>query len=621
MRQAHLKNNPVKRQENNDKIDFKVWKKIFKLIFKSKKNVIFIIISMVALSILDITFPLLSSKALDVFFGDNPQYDLMWWFISAYVVIAFLYAITIYTFIKRASYIEAEVAHEIREEAFVHLQDLSLSYYDKNAAGWIMARLTSDSRKLAEIISWGIVDMIWGIATMLGILVMLLITFPLLALVIILLTPIIFVICLYFRKRILIAYRDVRHTNSKITGLFNEGILGSKTTKTLVLEDVKNIEFTEMCVNMKKASMKAIRKSSLLNPIVITFSYFCIGIILSIGSGFVLGSFGDKLVMTFSTLYLFINYTNLYFDPLAQISRVLAELQQGQAAAERIISLIETKPDIIDRPDVIEKYGTLNNPKRENWEPLIGDVEFENVSFKYIENETVLKNFNLKVKAGTSVALVGATGSGKSTIVNLLCRFYEPTEGIIKIDGKDYKDRSINWLHENLGYVLQTPHLFSGTIRENIAYSKLDATDEEIIRAAKIVNADEFISKLEEGYNTNVGEGGSKLSVGERQLISFARAILNNPKILVLDEATASIDTQTEVLIQKGIDELMKGRTSFIVAHRLSTITNSDLILVIKDGKVIEKGNHLELLALKGEYFNLYRNQFVNEQVSKKICI
>ncbi len=621
MRQAHLKNNPVKRQENNDKIDFKVWKKIFKLIFKSKKNVIFIIISMLALSILDITFPLLSSKALDVFFGDNPQYDLMWWFISAYVVIAFLYAITIYTFIKRASYIEAEVAHEIREEAFVHLQDLSLSYYDKNAAGWIMARLTSDSRKLAEIISWGIVDMIWGIATMLGILVMLLITFPLLALVIILLTPIIFVICLYFRKRILIAYRDVRHTNSKITGLFNEGILGSKTTKTLVLEDVKNIEFTEMCVNMKKASMKAIRKSSLLNPIVITFSYFCIGIILSIGSGFVLGSFGDKLVMTFSTLYLFINYTNLYFDPLAQISRVLAELQQGQAAAERIISLIETKPDIIDRPDVIEKYGTLNNPKRENWEPLIGDVEFENVSFKYIENETVLKNFNLKVKAGTSVALVGATGSGKSTIVNLLCRFYEPTEGIIKIDGKDYKDRSINWLHENLGYVLQTPHLFSGTIRENIAYSKLDATDEEIIRAAKIVNADEFISKLEEGYNTNVGEGGSKLSVGERQLISFARAILNNPKILVLDEATASIDTQTEVLIQKGIDELMKGRTSFIVAHRLSTITNSDLILVIKDGKVIEKGNHLELLALKGEYFNLYRNQFVNEQVSKKICI
>lgn len=606
-------------QMNNEKLDLNVWKKIFKLIFKNKKNVVFIIVSMILLSILDIMFPLLSSKALDVFFGENPQYDLMWWFIGAYILSAFLYAITIYVFIKRAGYIEAEVAYEIREEAFNHLQDLSLSYYDKNAAGWIMARLTSDSRKLAEIISWGLVDMVWGIATMLGILVMLLITFPLLALVIIFLTPIIFIICFYFRKKILIAYRDVRHTNSKITGFFNEGILGSKTTKTLVLEETKNKEFKELCTDMKVSSIKAIRKSSLLNPIVIAFSYFCIGIILSLGSGFVLASFGDKLVITFSTLYLFVNYTNLYFDPLSQISRVLAELQQAQAAAERIVTLIETTPDIVDKEEVVAKYGTIENPIRENWEPLIGDIDFENVTFKYIENEIVLKNFSLSIKAGTSVALVGSTGSGKSTIVNLLCRFYEPTEGVIKIDGKDYKERSVNWLHENLGYVLQTPHLFSGTIRENIAYSKLDATDEEIINAAKIVNAHEFIMTFENGYNTDVGEGGSKLSVGQRQLISFARAILNNPKILVLDEATSSIDTQTEVLIQEGINELMKGRTSFIVAHRLSTITNADLILVIKDGEVIEKGSHKELLLLKGEYYNLYRNQFINEQTSKTI--
>ena len=605
--------------EFNEKIDVGVWKKIFKIIFKNKKNVIFIIVSMILLSILDVMFPLVSSKALDVFFGENPQYDLMWLFIWIYIIIGLLYGIVIYAFIKRAGYIEAEVACQIREEAFDHLQELSLSYYDKNAAGWIMARLTSDSRKLAEIISWGIVDMVWGIATMLGILVMLLITFPLLALVIVILTPIIFIICFYFRKKILIAYRNVRHTNSKITGFFNEGILGSKTTKTLVLEDFKNKEFEEICTDMKASSIKAIRKSSLLNPIVIAFSYFGIGIILSLGSGFVIGSFGENLVITFSTLYLFINYTNLYFDPLSQISRVLAELQQAQAAAERIVTLIETKPDIIDREDVILKYGTIKEPIRENWEPLYGDISFENVTFKYIENEIVLKNFNLNVKVGTSVALVGATGSGKSTIVNLLCRFYEPTEGVIKIDGRDYKDRSINWLHENLGYVLQTPHLFSGTIRDNIAYSKLDATFEEIERAAKIVNAHEFIMKFENGYNTDVGEGGSKLSVGQRQLISFARAILNDPKILVLDEATSSIDTQTEVLIQKGINELMKGRTSFIVAHRLSTITNADIILVIKDGLVIEKGNHHELLALKGEYYNLYRNQFINEQVNKTI--
>ena len=348
-----------KTQEFNEKIDVGVWKKIFKIIFKNKKNVVFIIISMLLLSFLDILFPLVSSKALDVFFGENPQYELMWWFIGAYVVIGLLYGIVIYAFIKRAGYIEAEVAYQIREEAFNHLQELTLSYYDKNAAGWIMARLTSDSRKLAEIISWGLVDMIWGIATMLGILVMLLITFPLLALVIVVLTPIIFIICFYFRKKILIAYRNVRHTNSKITGFFNEGILGSKTTKTLVLEDVKNKEFDELCTDMKMSSIKAIRKSSLLNPIVIAFSYFSIGIILSLGSGFVLGSFSDKLVITFSTLYLFVNYTNLYFDPLSQISRVLAELQQAQAAAERVIGLIETKSDIVGSPEVIEKYGTI----------------------------------------------------------------------------------------------------------------------------------------------------------------------------------------------------------------------------------------------------------------------
>jgi ATP-binding cassette subfamily B protein len=279
--------------------------------------------------------------------------------------------------------------------------------------------------------------------------------------------------------------------------------------------------------------------------------------------------------------------------------------------------LIETKPDIFDSKEVIEKYGTLFEPKKENWEELIGDVEFENVTFKYIENETILDNFNLNIKAGTSVALVGATGSGKSTIVNLVSRFYEPTNGVIKIDGHDYKDRSIGWLHSNLGYVLQNPHLFNGTIMENIRYGRLDATDEEVIAAAITVSADEFIDTFEEGYKSNVGEGGSKLSVGQKQLISFARAILANPKILILDEATSSIDTKTEYMIQNVTNKLLKGRTSFIVAHRLSTIINADLILVINDGKIIEKGNHKELLALGKEYYNLYRNQFINEAMEK----
>jgi len=601
---------------SSEKFSADVWKKILSKVLKRKKNIIIMIVSVIFLAGLDIFTPLLNSKIIEVFFSENPQFDKTWIYISIYILIALSYAIVIYLFIYMAGVVEVEVADELRQEAFVKLQELPFSYYDKTAAGWIMARLTSDSRKLAEIISWGMVDLIWGIGTMIGILIVLYIIFWPLALIITILTPILFLVCLYFRKTILKAYRNVRKINSKITGAYNEGILGTKTTKTLVLEDKKNSEFNELCTDMKKDSIKAVVRSSIFWPLVLVLGYVGVATTLRIGSGFVLGEFGETII-TVSVLYLFISYTTMFFDPIMQIARILANLQQAQASAERIIDLIETEPDIKDSEEVIEKYGTLLEPKRENWEPLIGDIEFKNVNFQYIENEVVLKDFSLNIKAGTSVALVGATGSGKSTIVNLICRFYEPTSGEILIDGKNYKERSIGWLHENLGYVLQTPHLFNGTIKENIKYGKLDATDEEVYAAAKAVSADEFINTFEQKYDTNVGEGGSKLSLGQRQLISFARAILCNPRILILDEATSSIDTKTEVLIQDVINKLLKGRTSFIVAHRLSTIINADLILVIKDGTVIEKGNHKELLQLKGEYFNLYKNQFINEQIDK----
>lgn len=600
--------------ESQEKISFSVWKKIFKIVFRSKKRAITLALYMVLLAGLDVLTPIVSSKALEIFFGDNPQYEYMWLFIGIYVVIAILYMIAIYSFVRKAGEIEADVSFEIRKEAFTHLQELSLSYYDKNAAGWIIARLTSDSRKLAEIISWGLVDMVWGLTTMLAILVVLFITSPILALIITVLTPVLFSVCMYFRKKILVAYRNVRKINSKITGSLNECIQGSKTTKTLVLEDTKYKEFNETATDLRANSIRAVIRSSVLWPLVVIISNIGLALTLSAGSASILGHIGF-ITITVPTLYLFVNYTQLFFDPILQISSVLAELQQAQAAAERVIGLIETKSDIVDSPEVIEKYGTITNPKRENWEDINGDIRFENVTFSYIEKEVVLDNFNIEIKKGTSVALVGATGSGKSTIINLLCRFYEPTSGTIYIDGVDYKKRSINWLHEKLGYVLQTPHLFTGTIKDNIRYSKLDATDEEIIAAAKAVSAHEFITQLDNGYDTEVGDGGSKLSLGQRQLISFARAVLIDPKILVLDEATSSIDTQTEVMIQEAMDKMMEGRTTFIVAHRLSTIINSDLILVIENGKIKEKGNHKELLKLKGDYYNLYKNQFINEQM------
>lgn len=602
----------------NEKVSLAVWKKILKLVLKRKKNIIVMIISVLFLGVLDVVNPFLLSKTIEVFFGENPNFDLKYLFISLFVCISLCYGIVIFLFIYMAGVVEVEVANEIRKEAFEKLQILPFSYYDKTQAGWIMARLTSDSRKLAEIISWGMVDIIWGASTMLGIIVMLYITFVPLALVVTILTPILFVVCMYFRKTILVSYRKVRKINSQITGSYNEGILGSKTTKTLVLEDSRNKEFTELCTNMKKYSIRAAVRTSLFWPIILVLAYIGVGITIRLGVGFVLGEFMGYTI-TASVLYLFIDYTRMFFDPIMTIARILSEFQQAQASAERIIGLIETEVEIDDSDDVKEKYGTIISQKFENYEDLHGDIKFDNVSFSYNQKDIVLKNFNLDVKQGETVALVGATGSGKSTIVNLLCRFYEPSEGRILIDGVNYKDRSIGWLHSNLGYVLQSPHLFNGSVKENVKYGKLDASDEEVNEALKAVNADKVVEKLSDGIDTVVGEGGSKLSIGEKQLISFARALIKDPKILILDEATSSIDTETEHIIQSAINKLLVGRTTFIVAHRLSTIINADKILVISKGEVIEQGTHKELLKLKGEYYNLYKNQFINEGIESSI--
>lgn len=601
---------------SNEKFSIGVWKKIIKLVFKKKKHVILLIIFVTGLAILDILYPLFNKYAIETFFSDDPDFSTKVPFLIGYTLIAFGYFVTVWGFIRAAGKVEVEVGYELRDEAFKNLQILPFSYYDKTPAGWIMARLTSDSRKLATIISWGLLDLLWGALSMFGIILVMFILEWRLALIIFFLLPILFMVSMYFRKKILQAYRKVRKINSNITASYNEGILGNKTTKTLTLELKKERDFNKLANDMKKESIKAVVRSSIFFPVILVISYTAVMLILRIGGGFIIKA---EHAFHIAVLATFITYTTMFFEPVMQVARILAELQQAQASAERIISLIETKPEIYDTPEVVEKYGTILEPKRENFEPLEGDVEFQNVTFSYNDKEIILEDFNLKVNKGTSVALVGATGSGKSTIVNLICRFYEPTKGRILIDGRDYKERSITWLHDNLGYVLQTPHLFNGTILENIRYGRLDATDEEVIEAAKLAHVDEIVKQLPEGYNTMVGEGGSKLSVGERQLISFARALVADPKILVLDEATSSIDTKTEEIIQEVIKKILKGRTSFIIAHRLSTIINADLILVIKEGKIIESGTHQELLDKRGEYFELYKNQFINEKIMASV--
>lgn len=603
-------------EDDLQKVNVKVWKKILKLVLKKKSNIILMGISVFLCAAMDVLTPFVNSKVIATFFSENPNFDLKWFYIGIYVAIGVVYIFSIYSFVYRAGQVEVQVGYEIRKEAFEKLQELPFSYYDNTPSGWIMARLTSDSRKLSEIISWGIVDLVWGFITMTGYLVIMYCVNAKLALIITCLLPFMFLIGIFFTRKILKEYRVVRKTNSLITGYYNESVLGAKTTKTLTLEDSRSEEFKGLTGKMKKQSLRAILISGLFWPCILCLGYIGVASVLGVGSLTTLGVLSG-IAITADVLYLFVNYATSFFDPILNISRIFADLQQAEASAERIIGLIETKVDITDTDEVIEKYGDLFNPKFENFESINGDVEFKNVKFSYTEQEVVLKDFNLKVDAGTSVALVGTTGAGKSTIVNLLCRFYEPVSGDILIDGIDYRQRSRGWLHHNLGYVLQEPHLFSGSIKENIAYGKPDATMEEIIDAATKAQAIDFINELPNGFDTLVGEGGAKLSVGQRQLICIARVILINPSILIFDEATSSIDTETEVKIQEVIQSFMKGRTTFVVAHRLSTIVNSDLILVIENGEIKEQGTHKDLLKLKGTYYNLYKTQFISERIDK----
>ena len=595
-------------QEYTKRFDFGLWKQILIYARPYKKNLITLMICMGLTAVLDALYPLMTSYAIDNII-ETSSLNKMPMFIVTYALMACGSTLSTYIFIKQSARIETGICYDVRMKGFKRLQELSFTFYDRTPTGYLMARMTSDVQRLADIIGWGMVDIVWAIAMIVFSCTIMFLRDWRLALLVVSVVPLLAVVSLYFQKKILAVWREVRKTNSQITGSFNEGIVGAKTTKTLVREDRNFSEFKDITARMKKSSVHASVLSAIYMPIVTAIGTLATGIALWKGGYDVFTG-----AMTLGTFTIFINYSMQMFEPIQNIARMFTELQSAQAAAERIVSLIETEPDIKDRDDVIEKYGDQINPKKENWEPIRGDVEFENVSFAYKGGEKVLDNFNLKIKAGQTIALVGETGSGKSTIVNLVCRFYEPTEGSLKIDGVDYRERSQLWLQSDLGYVLQSPHLFSGTVADNIRYGRFDATDEEVIRAAKLVDADKFITKLEKGYNTDVGEGGSRLSTGEKQLVSFARALLANPAIFVLDEATSSIDTETEMLIQKAINQVLTGRTSFIVAHRLSTIRNADRILCINGGKIIEDGTHAELIKKRGYYYNLYTNQFYEEQ-------
>lgn len=607
-------------QEYSKRVDLAVWKRLLKFAVPYRKRLFSLIGIMALLGLIDALFPMFSRYAIDQIALPN-RLDRLPYLVAVIAAVMVVQVTSVWGLIMLAGRIESGVPHDIRKVAFEKLQQMPLSYYDKTPVGWLMARLTSDVKKLGATLSWHIVDGFWSFFMILMMSIFMLALNPVMGLLVLCVVPVLVWVSLVFQKKILANFRKVRKFNSHLTSGFNEGISGAKTIKTLSIEGYMLEDFQKNSFEMKSFAIKAATVSSLYTPIILMLGSIAMGLVLWNGGGHVLGG-----KLGYGTMVAFISYATQFFEPVKQFARVFTELQYTQASAERVMSLLTQENELKDSDTVEAEYGAMLAHDRredsgENWPAFHGELTFENVSFRYNDGEKVLENFNLTVRQGETIAIVGETGSGKTTIVNLACRFYEPTEGRILVDGVDYKERPLLWMYQNIGYVLQEPHLFSGSVKENILYGRQNALEEDMIKAAMLVNAHEFIMGLEKGYDSEVGERGSRLSTGQKQLISFARAILADPGMFVLDEATSSVDTETEHLIQDAMHKALRGRTSFIIAHRLSTIRTADRILVIDKGQITEAGTHQELLKRKGHYYRLYTNQYLASQKEEELAV
>ena len=571
------------------------------------------IVSNLLLAGIDFYLPLLQSRVVDDYVAAGTL-DGFGGYVFKYALIGVIQFILIVLYFKGCMQCEAYSCRDLRDACFVNLQKLSLGYHNTTSAGHSLSRVMSDTSKIAEMMAWTISDTLWGFAYIIGVFcVMASLSFKL-ALTLLVIAPIVVLLTFYFQKKLIVLNRQVRAEHSKITGGYNEGIMGAKTSKTLALEGQLCGEFEEITARAARAGILHARMRAIYVPLIVLCGTLAASVTLYRGGHMVQNS-----EVTLGTLSAFMTYATGLFQSFRWQAARISQLISLQANVERVSGLIHETPTVTDSADVEAKYGDCFEPKRDNWEPMLGEVTFEDVSFTYPDGgEEVLSHFSMHVPAGNTIAIVGETGAGKSTLVNLACRFYEPTGGRVLIDGVDVQSRSQLWLHSHIGYVLQEPHLFSGTIRENIRYGRPGATDEEVEAAARAVNADRIAAKLPKGYETDVGECGDNLSTGEKQLISFARAIIAKPKIFVLDEATSSVDTATEQMIQQATKTLMDGTTSFVIAHRLSTIRQADTILVINHGKIVEQGTHDELLAARGAYYGLYTTQ-LSKQEKKNI--
>ena len=605
--------------EFHSKLDTGLWWKIFRRALQMKRYLVPLFITAVLIAVCDAAFAQITRWVIDGVMRDGAQAPFRT-YILVYGLATTVLCVGIWVFIEMAGNLSNRLAHDIRRDCFDQLQALEFAFFDTRPVGWLITRLTSDCDRLARIIAWGFLDIVWGLSYVIMIAASLLWMNWRLGLIVIGVVPPLAVISKIFQKKMLLSAREIRKYNSQITAAYNESIQGVRTTKTLVREQDNLGEFRQLSGHMLDASVLNARQNALYFPIVATLGSLAAGLALWRG-----GYLATTDAISLGTLVAFINFAGQFFNPINQLAQRLTEMQGAQAAGERVMGLLATEPRIRDSDAVKARLAQFRSPDSglpsgppglapDGYPEKIETIEFRNVSFKYDTGPTVLHEFNLTVRAGQTIALVGPSGGGKSTIVSLVCRFYEPTSGQILINGVDYRERALGWLQSQLGIVLQTPHLFKGTIRENIRYGRLDATDAEVEAAAKLVNAHEFILQTEQGYDSPVGEGGNRLSTGQRQLVSFARALLAHPQLFVMDEATSSIDTETEQLIQRGLQTIFAGRISFVIAHRLSTIRRADRILVITKGRIEESGTHAELLQHRGHYYELYTSQFRRER-------
>lgn len=596
------------------RLDAGLWWKLFRRALYLKRYLVPLCISAVLIAACEAAFAHVTRWVIDGVVRDGASAAFTS-YIAVYLGIIAVLCIGVWVFIDMAGNISNRLAHDIRRDGFDRLQELEFSFYDTRPVGWLITRLTSDCDRLARIIAWGFLDIVWGTSYLLMIAASLLIMNWKLGLIVIAIVPPLAVVSKYFQRKMLLSAREIRKYNSQITAAYNESIQGVRTTKTLVREQENLGEFSHVAAKMFDSAVQHARQNAVYYPIVMTLGTLAGGLALWRG-GLLTGS----EAMSLGTLVAFINFAGQFFHPINQLAQKLTEMQGAQAAGERVMGLLATEPAIKDNATVRARLAAFAaNPPSASLAPdglpaKIATIEFRDVTFRYATGPVVLEKFNLSVRAGETIALVGPSGGGKSTIASLVCRFYEPVGGQILINGVDYRERSLAWLQAQLGIVLQTPHLFKGTVRENIRYGRLDATDAEVEEAARRVNAHDFISAMEHGYDTPVGEGGNRLSTGQRQLLSFARALLANPQIFVMDEATSSIDTETEQLIQRGLETIFAGRISFVIAHRLSTIRRADRILVITKGRIEESGTHEQLLQQRGHYYELYTSQFQRER-------